>query len=96
MNADQIRALGDSAALAWEGAVESGLSDGGRGVAERAAMREALAHWDAALVAIEANDLALAIEELEAAQRRGAEFGDDQFEREAIALIKQKNGGAEA
>lgn len=80
--------LRDKSALAWEGAVEGGQSDGGRGVAERAAMREGLASWDAALEAIEAGDLETAAEEMEEARRRAAEFGDDQFERSALTLLK--------
>lgn len=98
MDADQIRAraqaLADEAAIAWDGAVEAGQSDGGRGVAERAARKEALAHWEEALAAIAANDYALAIEELEAARRSGQDFGDDQWERKAIALLKQQGAGS--
>jgi len=80
----------------WSGCVDTaGIADCGErhdaAREERAqdASDAADAHWDRAIEAVEADDLATARQEMEWARSLAAEWGDSSIETQAIGLISE-------
>lgn len=87
---DRIIALLADTSGCWDMAVDTAESHGPdpdrRGAAERD-RGQALEAWDAAIGHVRAGRLGPAVEELQGAAALAASWGDDSFEREAIALL---------
>lgn len=93
--AAELGALRDASETLWDMAAETAETAARRKAAEEAS-EDALDAWSDAVRAVEDGDVAGAVESLRSAAALAKEWGDDQHERRALAMLEGCEAEAQA